>query len=127
MKRHEKPEEYIRRLEESNKDLRKQLSYMKYCEWVNYELEEDNKKLKDMIMKTIKENEELEEHKKNLIYINKKCNEHIDELEAENNELKGKIEEIEEATKIFMKRYWLKSIHQWNKTLIEVDWKLKKS
>lgn len=66
MKKYEKPEEYIRRLEESNEDLRKQLNYKKYCEWVNYELEEENSRMKDIIMDNIKENEQLEEENKKL-------------------------------------------------------------
>ena len=54
MKKYEKPEEYIRRLEESNEDLRKELKKYKYNEAINYELEKENKILKKAIKWLIK-------------------------------------------------------------------------
>ena len=54
MKKYDKPEEYIRRLESSNEDLRKELKKYKYNEAINYELEKENKILKKAIKSLIK-------------------------------------------------------------------------
>lgn len=54
MKKYDKPEEYIRRLECSNEDLRKELKKYKYNEAINYELEKENKILKKAIKWLIK-------------------------------------------------------------------------
>lgn len=54
MKRYSNPEEYIRKLEESNGALRKELLKYKYIQDVNYELEEENKILKEALKWYIK-------------------------------------------------------------------------